>query len=133
MGGYRRQPRTVRFSSDAICSMLAFAFGQFGVGGEKCVAHGVRALPREFEIHFARKKPSGICSNMPAPSPVFGVRPNRAAMIQVAQRLQTLGDDVAAGMPVRVATKRRRTNHVRTPDRKGPPPCGPSKGHEQLP
>ena len=51
--GTRRQPRAgqVLFGCDLLNAGLRLR-RQVRIGGQKCVAHGVRALPREFELHL---------------------------------------------------------------------------------
>src|SRR4249919_617916 len=71
--GTRRQPRTVRFSSDAICSMLALALAaSSGSVGRKALPTAYAPCRGSWKSTSLRRKASGICSSIPPPSAIFG-------------------------------------------------------------
>ena len=69
------------------------------VAGQERGADGVRVRPAAARSRRPRgRSASGTPSRMPAPSPESGSAPVGAAVLEVAQRGDRLGDDVVAGL-----------------------------------
>ena len=126
--GTRRQPRTDRFSSAAICSMLALALAaSSGSVGRKALptayapCRGVGTPPRCGESIGNLQQHAGPVTGLGS-APVAP----RWSRFRSACRPWAMMSWLA--IPVRVATKATPQHHAQTPDRKGPQPCGPSKG-----
>ena len=100
----RRQPSTVRCSSAAICSMVALALAAAsGSVGQEGVADRVRALPGQVEVDVLAQEGVGDLQQDAGTVTGLRVRAGGTAVVEIAERLQALGDDRMA----RYAAQRR--------------------------
>lgn len=102
--GTSRQPRTVRPSSAAIVSIRETA--------SVAVSSGRKAIPTAYEpasgssnSATSRKKVSGTCERIPAPSPESGSEPVAPRCSRLRSTVSACSTSAWLASPVRVATK----------------------------